>query len=192
MTRTERPAGGGVGRIVRGPVALLAAAAIQACGSLTVTPTAPTTVSGSGTVTIALSGTLVDGGTFEGFVTYGGRDIDDRPTFGRYRGGTWHVVVHGGSATGEVTFSNERGGRVSIETYRTPIPAIGIVVLWPDTDPAEESFTPHVTPRPAYDPDVQPTLRDFGGLIPGQLERTFGAFDDGQGGRTLIASIALR
>lgn len=157
------------------------------------TPTSPTPSDSPGVpLTIAFRGTLADGGSFDGFVTYGGRDIDERAGFGRYRGGTWQVVVHGGSTTQDVTFSNERGGRSAIETYRTPVPAIGIVFVWPEEDPAVESLTPHVTPNAGYDPDAQPTRRDFGPLIPGQFERAFGLFDDGRGGRSLITTFALQ
>lgn len=173
--------------------AMLCAIAAQACGGLTVTPTSPSPSDSPGIpLTISFHGTLADGGSFDGFVTYGARDIDDRPGFGRYRGGTWHVVVHGGSATRDSTFSNEGGGRAAIETYRTPQPAIGIVLLWPEADPAVESLTPHVIPTAGYDPDVQPTRRDFGALIPGQFERAFGVFDDGRGGRSLITTFALQ
>ena len=89
-------------------------------------------------------------------------------------------------------FSDGTGGRSLIETYRTPVPAIGIVVLWPDSDVALQSLTPHVSPAPGYDPDVQPTVRDFGGLIPGQFDRSFGIFSDESGARTLVTSFVIQ
>ena len=177
-----------------GAAVIACAILVQACSGFTVTPTSPTTSTPPPTgspVTITVRGTLADGGSFEGWITYGTRDQDPREDFGRYNGGFWDVVVKGGTATRDVHFSHAAGGRALVETYNSPFPAIGIVFLWPASDPATQALTPHVRPMQGYDPDVQPTLRDFGPLVPGSLS-TFGVFQDGQGGRAVITSIELQ
>jgi len=174
--------------------ALLPLVALWGCGGgLSVTPTSPggTPLPSGSPITIGFHGTLADGGAFEGRILYGARDQDTRTGFGRYQGGSWDVTVKGGTVTHDVHFSNNAGGRALIETYRTPFPAIGIVVLWPDGDPAIQSLTPHVSPAAGYDPDVQPALRDFGLLIPGQVDPPFGVFSDESGARTLVTSFVI-
>jgi len=177
---------------------------LQACNSgIMVSPTGPTAIaptpsptpnptpSVDNRITLFLSGTLQDGGTFEGYITYGDRDQDAREDFGRFQGGLWELVVRGGTRTKDVRFSHGTGGRALIETNSAPFPAIGLVFLWPDFDPAVQAFTPHVRPPAGYDPDRQPTLREFGELIPGS-PTTFGSFVDGSGGETLVTSLTLR
>jgi len=197
MTRIKRRAGGDE-RSAPSPLRRLVLLPLMfawgCSGGLSVTPTSPsgTPLPSASPITITFRGTLADGGSFEGHILYGTRDQDSRPGFGRYTGGTWDVTVKGGTVTHDVHFSNTTGGRSLIETYRTPFPAIGIVVLWPDADPALQSLTPHVSPTPGYDPDVQPTLRDFGGLIPGQFDPSFGIFSDESGARTLVTSFVIQ
>lgn len=176
-------------------LALASTVVLAGCGgSLSVTPTSPSgnPLPSGAPVTINFSGTLVDGGTFEGVMTYGTRDQDARTGFGRYQSGAWDLQVKGGSTSHDAHLSNTLGGRALIETYSLPNRAIGIVVLWPEVDPIEQNFSPHVTPAAGYNADVQPTLRDFGTLIPGQFDPPFGVFIDGAGGRTLVASITIR
>jgi hypothetical protein len=174
----------------------------QGCNSgLMVTPTGPSSGPGPGPnepppptdirVTLFLNGTLEDGGSFEGYITYNDRDLDARQDFGRFQGGLWEMVIRGGSRTRDLRFAHGTGGRALIETNSAPFPAIGIIFLWPDSDPAQQALTPHVTPRAGYDPDFQPTLREFGSLIPGS-PGTFGTFVDGQGGQALVTSLQIR
>jgi hypothetical protein len=195
MGHTEAPARS---RAAAGSLTLALASTVvlAGCGgALSVTPTSPsgTPLPSGSPITITFSGTLADGGSFEGSMIYGTRDLDDRTGYGRYTGGTWDVTVKGGSKTHDVHLSNGTGGRALIETYNKPFPAIGIVLLWPNQDPAVQNLSPHVAPAVGYDPDVQPTLRDFGALIQGQLDpQPFGVFIDGDGGRTLVSSIVIR
>jgi hypothetical protein len=142
-------------------------------------------------VTIFLRGALDDGGSFEGYITYGDRDQDERPGFGRYQGGLWELVVRGGARTRDARFANGTGGRALIETNSVPFPAIGLVFLWPDVDPVLQGLTPHVRPPDGYDPERQPTVREFGPLIPGS-PATFGTFVDGAGGEAVVISLEVR
>jgi hypothetical protein len=142
-------------------------------------------------ITLFLSGTLEDGGTFDGYITYADTDQDEREDFGRFAGGLWELVVHGGSRTKDARFAHGTGGRALIETNSAPFPAIGLVFLWPDFDPVRQAFTPHVMPLGNRDPDAQPMLRDFGPLIPGS-PTTFGTFVDGEGGEALVTSLQIR
>ena len=186
-------------------VVVLASVVLQACnGGLTISPTSasslpsgpigpitPTPPATDNRVTVFIRGSLDDGGSFEGYITYGSRDQDEREGFGRYQAGLWELVVRGGTRTHDVRFANGTGGRALIETYATPFPAIGLVVLWPEADPAIQGFSPHVRPADGYNPERQPLLRDFGPLIPGQLGQ-FGVFADGEGGLALVTSIDIR
>jgi hypothetical protein len=165
--------------------------ALQACGGLTVTPTAPTTVAEritQGTPTLLrFRGALADGGVFSGYILYGSRDIDLRPEFGRFRARYWEAHVTGGSSTRDAHFSDALGGRALLETYNRPFPTIGLVFLWPTEDPAIQALSPHFHSAPSYDPDRPPGLEDFGELVPGSLTERFGIFRDGQGGETVVS-----
>jgi hypothetical protein len=167
---------------------------LQACGGFTVTPTSPTpstSPTGLQPITIAFRGTLGDGGSFEGSLTYGANDRDVREDYGRYAVGTWNVAVKGGRETRDVVFSDASGGRAVVETYSVPSGTIGLVFLWPDTDPKVQELSPHFRALPGYDPDLQPSLRDFGELLPGSLSAGFGLFRDGQGGQSVVTSVQL-
>jgi hypothetical protein len=188
------PAGVGARRpLLLWPTALLAALAWGCGGGFTVTPTSPSSpVPSALPITITFRGTLADGGSFEGRMTYGTRDQDERAGFGRFNGGNWDVTVKGGSLTHDFHFTEADGGRALIETYNTPFPAIGVIVLWPTEDPAQQGLTPHVTHPDAYNPDAQPKLRDFGTLIPGILDKSVGIFMDETGARTLVTSFSIQ
>jgi hypothetical protein len=185
---------------------LAAAMVLPACnGGLTISPTAASALPSDPTppsttpsppatdnrVTLFIRGDLDDGGSFEGYITYGSRDQDSRDGFGRFQGGLWELVVHGGTRTHDVRFANGTGGRALIETYASPFPAIGLIFLWPDVDPAIQGFSPHVAPIAGYNPEQQPLLRDLGPLIPG-VPGQFGVFADGEGGVALVTSIDIR
>jgi hypothetical protein len=162
-------------------------------GGFTVTPTSPTPTSPAALpITVTFRGTLADGGSFEGRMTYGTRDQDERVGFGRFNGANWDVTVKGGTVTRDVHFTEADGGRALLETYNTPFPAIGIVILWPREDPAQQGLTPHVTHPDGYDPDTQPRLRDFGTLIPGILDKSVGIFMDETGAKTLVTSFSIQ
>jgi hypothetical protein len=193
MTRTKSSMGH-LEVATAGPWAavLLAALASGCSGGFNVTPTGPTAPLPAPPITITFRGTLADGGSFEGRMTYGTVDRDDRPGFGRFNGGNWDVTVKGGSLTHDFHFSEADGGRAVIETYNTPFAAIGIVVLWPNEDPAQLGLTPHVTHPDTYNPDTQPKLRDFGTLIPGILDKSVGIFMDESGARTLVTSFSIQ
>lgn len=165
---------------------------VTACsGGLSVTPTSPTPASpGSGApLTLSFRGTLADGGSFTGTVTYGANDQDEREDVGRFRGGSWNVVVTGGSSTKDVTLSDASGGRAALETTNTPSPTIGVIFLWPQEDPKVQELSPHFRAMPGYDPDMQPRPSHFGELLPGSLASGFGLFRDGQGGQVLVSSM---
>jgi hypothetical protein len=162
-------------------------------GGFTVTPTSPSNTPPSALpITVTFHGTLADGGSFEGRMTYGTRDQDERVGFGRFNGANWDVTVKGGSVTHDVHFTEADGGRALLETYNSPFPAIGLVILWPREDPAQQGLTPHVTHPDGYDPDTQPKLRDFGTLIPGILDKSVGIFMDETGARTLVTSFSIQ
>jgi hypothetical protein len=167
---------------------------LQGCGGLTVTPTGPTTTApgrvtaGSPTV-LRFSGTLEDGGSFNGYILYGSRDIDSRPEYGRFQAAFWETYVTGGALTHDVYFADTQGGRALLETYNTPFPTIGLVFLWPREDPSLQALTPHFHSGPDYQPDLPPGLKDFGELLPGSLKEKFGVFRDGQGGETVVTSV---
>lgn len=141
-------------------------------------------------VLLHISGTLEDGGTFEGTLIYGSRDQDGRVGFGRFQGGFWDVTVRGGSRTKDVRFTDGTGGRALIETNLLPFPAVGIIVLWPE-EPARQALTPHMELPPKYDVDTQPSAAHFGALIPA-VPGEFGFFHDGEGGQTAVVSIVVR
>jgi hypothetical protein len=171
--------------------ALACAILLQACGGFTVTPTSPTDAASSGgqPITFAFRGALADGGAFEGTLTYGANDRDPRAGFGRFTVGTWNVRVTGGRQTRDVIFSDGSGGRAAVETYAAPSPTIGLVFLWPEMDPTQRELSPHFRAVPGYAPDMQPTLRDLGDLLPGSLTAGFGVFRDGEGGQTVVTSV---
>ena len=161
-------------------------------GGFAVTPTGPTGAPLPPPITITFRGTLADGGTFEGRMTYGTRDQDDRPGVGRYTGANWDVTVKGGTFVQDEHFSEAEGGRALIETYNDPFAAIGINVIWPKEDPAQKRLTPHVDHPPGYNPDAQPKVGDFGALLPAIYERSVGTFEDTRGARTLITSFSVQ
>lgn len=173
---------------------VVAAALAWGCGGgFIVTPTSPTGTPITGQpITITFRGTLADGGSFEGHMTYGTRDQDERVGYGRFTGANWDVTVKGGTVTHDEHFFDGDGGRAVIETYNTPFPAIGINVIWPKEDPALMRLTPHVDHPAGYDPDTQPKLRDFGTLIPGVFDRSVGTFEDTTGARTLVTSFSIQ
>ncbi|HEX7793381.1 MAG TPA: hypothetical protein VF456_03475 [Vicinamibacterales bacterium] len=176
-------------------IVLASALIAQSCGGLTVSPTGPT--AGTGNVSsghptlLTFRGTLADGGSFTGYMVYGSRDIEGRQQFGRYQAAFWDITVKGGSATNDAHFTDSNGGRALVETYLSPEPAIGLTFLWPDHDPELQWLTPHFHSAAGYQPDLPPTLADFGDLLPGSLTEGVSIFRDGQGGSTFVTSIAF-
>lgn len=142
-------------------------------------------------ITLDFRGQLEDGGFFEGFLAYGDEDIDLREDFGRYRGGLWDVSVTGGSQTGDAHLAHYVPGRALVETNLLPMPAIGLVFL--SAGPLEiPSLSAFFEPAAGYDPDTQPTLNDFGDLIPGsKIPPTFGVYKDATGNVVLVTAIEL-
>ena len=125
-------------------------------------------------------------------MTYGDEDQDFQEAYGRFKGGYWDVTVTGGSASHGYHFSHTLGGRALIETADTPFPVIGIVVLFPEGDPAKQEFTAWVQPVGNYsNVNLQPSLRNFGPLIIGSL-REFGWYRDGLGGEAVVTSLEVR
>ena len=178
--------------LVSGTV-LVAGLAAGCSGGFTVTPTGPSAgPPGALPITITFRGTLADGGTFEGRMTYGTRDQDERPGVGRFTGANWDVTVKGGTFVQDEHFTEAEGGRALIETYNEPFAAIGINVVWPREDPAQKRLTPHVDHPAAYNPDTQPKVGDFGALLASVYERSVGTFEDTRGARTLITSFSVQ
>ena len=167
--------------------------AAHACGGLTVSPAGPSTVvenvsSGHPTL-LTFHGALADGGTFSGYIVYGSRDIEGRIQTGRFQAAFWDITITGGSTTKDSHFTDSNGGRALVESYLSPIPAIGLTFLWPDHDPELQWFTPHFRSGPAYQPDLPPALSDFGTLLPGSLTDGISIYRDGQGGSTFVSSV---
>jgi hypothetical protein len=185
---------------LRGAAAVLLtllALAAPGCGGVSVSPTGPSTAKESvlqGTPTLLnFHGTLQDGGSFNGYIVYGSRDLEGRSGFGRYQGAFWDVTVTGGSTTSDAHFSSVIGGRALLEAYApfvrsdSPFPIIGLVFLWPVLDPSEQGLTPHFRASPDYNPDLgPPSPEDFLDLLPGSFVESFGIYRDGQGRRTLV------
>jgi hypothetical protein len=188
MTRIERAPR----PLLLGTTVAIAALAAGCGGGFTVIPTGPTGQPLPPPITITFEGTFADGGTFQGRMTYGTRDQDDRPGIGRYTGANWDVTIKGGSFVQDEHFSEAEGGRALVETYNEPYAAIGINFVWPREDPAQKRLTPHVDHPPGYNPDVQPRVGDFGTLLPSIYERSVGTFEDTRGARTLITSFSIR
>jgi|KBSSwiStaDraftv2_1062776.scaffolds.fasta_scaffold43894_4 hypothetical protein len=173
--------------------AVVVAALVAGCsGGFTVTPTGPSGTPLPPPITISFRGTLADGGTFEGKMTYGTRDQDDRPGYGRYTAAGWDVTVHGGTFVEDTHFSEAEGGRALVETYNDPFAAIGVNVIWPKEDPAQKRLTPHVDHPATYNPDTQPKLSDFGTLLAPIYDRSVGTFEDTRGARTVITSFSVQ
>ena len=147
-------------------------------------------------ISFTFAGTLEDGGWFAGSMTYGMEDHDARDNFGRYMGLAWDVEVRGGLITVDSQFQTVTPGfgRALIETYAPPdlpFPALGLVLLAtnPVTGIEDRGLSPHFYGPDGFDPDVQPTLDDFGALIPGSITPPrFGVYRDGSGGITLVNS----
>jgi len=179
--------------LLLGTTALVATLSWGCSGGFTVTPTSPSGAPITAKpITITFRGTLADGGSFEGRMTYGTRDQDERVGYGRYTGGNWDVTVKGGTFVQDEHFIEAEGGRALVETYNSPFAAIGINVVWPKEDPALMRLTPHVDHPASYDPDTQPTVRDFGLLLPSVYDRSVGTFEDRRGARTLITSFTVQ
>ena len=165
----------------------------QGCGGVTVSPAGPSTVtqtvkSGHPTL-LSLHGTLVDGGSFTGYIIYGSRDIEGRLQFGRYQALYWDIAVKGGTETKDAHFTHTNVGRALVETYMLPYPAISLTFLWPDRDPELQWFTPHFRPVASYNPDQPPTREDLGELLPGSPTQDISIFRDGQGGSTFVRTV---
>ena len=174
---------------------VIGAAIAYGCGGVTVSPAGPGAVNDSiknGHPTLlTLHGTLADGGSFNGYIIYGSRDIEGRLQAGRYQAAYWDVVVKGGTATRDSHFTHVNVGRALVETYTVPSPAIGLTFLWPDHDPELQWFTPHFRSAPGYKPDEPPALADFGDLLPGSLAEGVSIYRDGQGGATFVRSVVF-
>jgi hypothetical protein len=163
------------------------------CGGVTVSPTGTSTATGtvkSGHPTeLSFHGTLMDGGTFTGYIIYGSRDIEGRQQLGRYQAIYWDIAVKGGGQTRDAHFTHTNVGRALVETYTAPFPAIGLTFLWPDHDPELQWFTPHFRSVSAYKPDEPPTRDDIGELLPGSMTDGISIYRDGQGGATFVRSV---
>jgi hypothetical protein len=180
------------------PIAALAigcAVLAPGCGGLTVSPAGPSTsaetVKSGHPTLLNFQGTNADGGSFKGYIVFGSRDVEGRLEFGRFVGAFWDVTVTGGSQTRDSHFTSTNHGRALIETYNLPEPTIGLVFLWPDADPSLQWFTPHFRTTGPFKPDVPPTLQDFGTLVPGVAAAGISIYRDGQGGSTVVRSIAI-
>jgi hypothetical protein len=165
------------------------------CGGLSVAPSGPSTTtesvkSGHPTL-LNFQGALADGGSFRGYIVFGSRDVEGRTSFGRFTGAYWDVQVKGGRDTRDSHFTYTNVGRALLETYNVPQPTIGLVFLWPDHDPELQWFTPHFRSRGSFNPDLPPTIDNFGDLLPGSPAEGIGVYRDGQGGATVVSSIEI-
>jgi hypothetical protein len=186
MVRTER---------VLIAVAVTCILGLQGCGDLTVSPAGPSTtvesVKGGQPTLLNFQGQLADGGSFKGYVIYGSKDIEGRPQFGRFQAAYWDVVVTGGTRTRDARFTHTNQGRALVETYTAPQPTIGLVFLWPDHDPELQQLSPHFRASSSYNPDLPPTMSDFGELLRTSGTDTFGFFQDGQGSTSFITAASI-
>ena len=171
------------------------------CSFVVVGMLAGTATAAAAPISFTFAGTLADGGWFTGSLTYGMEDQDALVDgLGRYLGLDWDVDVRGGSVTVDSQLRTVPLGlgRALVETSAPrPLqgllhPVIGLVFLGP-TDPLtgteSQGLSPHFVAQASYDPDVQPTLDDFGALMLGQIDPPrFGVYRDGFGGITLVDS----
>jgi hypothetical protein len=138
-------------------------------------------------ISFTFRGTLDDGGSFEGSMTYGDIDRDSRAGFGRYNA-LWDVFVNGGSQTENrhLVFPD---GRAVVETStNTGNNVIGVIFLGPGD---LSGLTPHFFALGPFNPDVQPSLAQLGALVPGSTVGHFSNYFDGVGGNVLISSFEL-
>jgi len=134
-------------------------------------------------ISVAIMGDLADGGSYSGNMTYGDTDFNSSSDMGMFNA-LFNLTVIGGTATGNTIFMSGLAQRAGIESTLTPFGALGMFFVG---DPVElPKFFLVWEAAPSYDPDVQPTLSDFGTFLP-----QFSQYTDASMNVTGVSSVAL-
>ena len=132
---------------------------VLACSAVTSWPS----VAHAAPIRLNVAGTLVDGGTFSGWLLYGENDQDPVADVGRFQGGLWEMTVTGPSST---FISHTLGGRALVESGLVGgLPFVGLFFLSDDPGGNPDELPKigiNFAATAGYDPDIQPTLVDFG------------------------------